>query len=62
MPTTSLFHINDFDHYDLMPYQKFLLHAPLSGAPQKCFQSDLVLAKAGRSLGRRLLTEINGSR
>ena len=47
MPKTSLFHSNDFDHYDLMPYQKFL-HAPLmSGAPQKCFQSVPALANAG---------------
>jgi len=36
----------DFDHYDLMSYQKFL-HAPLSGAPQKCIQSGPTLAKAG---------------
>jgi len=46
MPKTSLFHINDFDHYDSMTYQKFL-HGPMSGAPQKCFQSGPALAKAG---------------
>jgi len=46
MPKTPLFHINDFKQYDLMPYQKFL-QTPLSGAPQKCFQSGLALAKAG---------------
>jgi len=46
IPPTSLYHINDFDHHHLMPYQKFL-HAPLSGAPQKCFQSGPALVKAG---------------
>jgi len=46
IPKTSLFHINDSDHWDLMPYQKFL-HTPLSGAPQKCLQSGPALAKAG---------------
>jgi len=45
MPQTSL-HINDFNHYDLMPYQKFS-HTPLSGAPQKCFQSGPALTNAG---------------
>ena len=43
---TSLFHINDSDHYDLMAYQK-LQRTPLSGAPQKCFQSGPALSKAG---------------
>ena len=46
IPKTSLFHINDSDHYDLMSYQKFL-HTPLSGTPQKCFQSGPALANAG---------------
>ena len=46
MPKTSLFHINDFKQYDLMPYQKFL-QTPLSGAPQKYFQLGPALAKAG---------------
>ena len=46
MPKTSPFHINDFDHYHLMPYKKFL-HMPLCRAPQKCFQSGPELAKAG---------------
>jgi len=45
-PRPCSFTFNDFDHYDLMPYQKFL-HTPLSGAPQKCFQSGPALAKAG---------------
>jgi len=45
VPKTSLFHINDFNHYDLMLYKEFL-HTPLSGAPQKCFQLGPALAKA----------------
>jgi len=55
IPKTSLFHINDSDHYDLMPYQKFL-HTPLSGAPQKCFQSSPTLAKVGPGLSLCLFT------
>ena len=46
VPKTSLFPINDFDIYDLAPYQKFL-HTLLSGAPQKCFQSVPAFSKAG---------------
>ena len=34
MPPTSLYHINDLDHYGLIPYQK-LLHTPLGGSPKK---------------------------
>jgi len=41
MPKISLFHINDFNHYD---YQKFL-HTPLSRIPKKCFQSGLHLLR-----------------
>jgi len=40
------FHINDFHRYDVCLPQK-VLHAPLIGAPQKCFQSGPALAKAG---------------
>ena len=46
MPKISFFHMNDSNHYDLMTYQK-ILHTPLSGIPQKCFQSGPALAKAG---------------
>jgi len=46
MPPTSLYHINDSDHFDLIPYQIFL-HTSLCGAPPKCFQSGPALAKAG---------------
>jgi len=43
----SLFHItHDFCNYELVPLFKFL-HAPLNGAPQKCFQSGPAIAKAG---------------
>jgi len=49
MPPTfraSLFHINDFYHYDLMPPSNISAHATEWGSA-KYFQSGPALAKAG---------------